>query len=228
MEQKYVVSRPALMQYYNIVGVDFRDVDFRVIDEEERCLEHFSPQNYVDIPNSSAQIDEQMLVFIGRMCTCFGYSEEEEQLKYKYYRAFMGILNVTTNLNLIPEDNTNYKLHFERLNRILLMTMLDLNCMDPINVIQFYEAIRKGSVIDLHLNYRQYPNLLCLTLLGINSDRDIEDYQMFRSDDSIEIDFERISNLLRHINLSDTYTEDEHPFRRLSYRKSLELKNNRK
>ena len=222
MAQKYVVSILLLAQYYNIVGVDFEDIDFESVAKEERYLERFSPRNYVYIPNSSEPIDEQMLVFIDRMCTYFGYSEEEKELKDKYYRAFMGILNVTTNLNLIPEGSTDYKLHFERLNQILLMTMLDLNCMDPINVIQFYEAIRNGSVIDSYQNYRQYPKLLCLTLLGINKNRDIEDYQMFSSDDSIEIDLERISNLLRRINLFDTYIEKEHSFIRLSYRKSLE------
>ena len=228
MAQKYVVSRSLLEQYYNIVGVDFRDIDFESVAKEERYLERFSPRNYVNIPNSSAPIDEQMLVFIDRMCTYFGYSEEDEQLKDKYYRAFMGILNVTTNLNLIPEGSTNYELHFERLNQILLMTMMDLNRMEPINVIQFYEAIRNGSVRDWYLNYSQYPNLLCLTLLGINRNRDIEDYQMFSSDDSIEIDLERTSNPLWHIKLLDTYIGDEHPFIRLSYRKSLELKDNRK
>ena len=41
-------------------------------------------------------------------------------------------------------------------------------------------------------------------------------------------DFERISNLFRHINLLDTYIEGKHPFIRLSYRESLELRNNRK
>lgn len=91
MAQKYVVSRSLLEQYYNIVGVDFEDIDFESVAKEERYLERFSPRNYVYIPNSSAPIDEQMLVFIDRMCTYFGYSEEDEQLKDKYYKAFMGI-----------------------------------------------------------------------------------------------------------------------------------------
>ena len=84
MAQKYVVSRLLLEQYYNIVGVDFEDINFSNIAKKARRLEYFSPKNYVDIPNSSAPIDEQMLDFIYRMCTYFDYSEEEKELKDKY------------------------------------------------------------------------------------------------------------------------------------------------
>lgn len=67
---------------------------------------------------------------------------------------------------------------------------------------------------------------MCLTLLGINRVSEIKDYQIFKSDDSIEIDSDKLTNLLGHINLSDTYTEQnelDYLLKRLSYRKSIEL-----
>lgn len=222
MAHKYRVSLPAILMYYNIVGVDSRDIDINQIGEEVSELEYLSPGNQCYLTHSSERLDEAMQSFLRTMCTSFGYSIEDEQLKMQYYKAYMGIVNITTNLNLIPENSSNYKLHFERLNSILLVVLNSLNSMTIMEVIEFYELIKKNSLRGIMDWYKNYCELILITMLGMNNDSNIEDYKMFEENSS-NIDDERLIGIFNGIKLGDNLKIKEHNFRRLSYRKSLEL-----
>lgn len=38
----YKLSEPAILEYYNMVGVDLKNIDFRYIETESRYLEELS------------------------------------------------------------------------------------------------------------------------------------------------------------------------------------------
>lgn len=196
MATYYKLSEPAILEYYNMVGVDLKKIDFRYIETESRYLEELSPINngHDYIPCSSIEIDSEMQTFLYKMCE-FGYSEEAQSIQNNYHQAYIGIINAATSLNLIPDDSTDYELHFKRLNTVLLTVMRELNFLDIFDVIAIFNLIQNKDIKGI-LSINGCPFTKCLVILAMNPNADLADYNMFSSEDSSLISETNLINLV--------------------------------
>ncbi|MDE5539692.1 MAG: hypothetical protein K2J20_04325, partial [Bacilli bacterium] len=118
MSMYYGLSKPTLTIYYNIVGVNLKDINLDAVPTETRYLEEISPfiNGYDYLPQSSLVVDNEMQIFLERMCSEFGYDDYSLKLKEDYFNSVIGILHTVTSLNIINEAKFNYEVYFERLN----------------------------------------------------------------------------------------------------------------
>lgn len=212
--EKYKISRELLGLYYNIVGVDKSDVNLDYVPNEVRRLEKLSPYSQTEevytLPNSSESIDEQMQILLDRMCS-FGYSEQGQLLKKMFHESFYQILRTVTNLNLIPKDSHDYELHFRRLNMVILLSLTELNQMEPLDVITFANLIKSKSIKDILKFGKSSHNLTLFTLLGMNPNSDLADYTIFE-DNSDKIDYNKLIELVQKNIAHTDYDPDYKPF----------------
>lgn len=195
----YKLSTPSILQYYNMFGLDLKLIDPRTIETEVRYLEDLIPDiAYQTLPKSSLAVAEQLSTFIDKICCLFGYDQESELLKSSYYSSVIGILSVLTSLNLIPEKSENYLLNFERVNRILLLVLSEINNTPFDTVINFANLLGEGKVRELRDLTKTMSYSYLLSILALNPSPDIPDYEMFLSETSSEIDGKKLYELAKN------------------------------
>lgn len=201
----YKLSVPSLYEYYNIMGLDLNLINNASVETEVRDLEELRPDiAYEVLPESSIEVASLYEEIIRKLCSDFGYSEEEINLKTKYYNSVIGILNTVTSLNLIPEISEDYLLNFHRVNSILQLVLREINNAQVEEVITFANFLGEGKARELSRisNALRYTPLFAI--LALNSNNDIPDYEMFVSDESSQIDVEKLLSLVKN-NLNSKY-----------------------
>lgn len=224
MKSIYKLSIPSVLFYYNILGIDIREIDLNYIETEVENLEELTPAAvYYSLPKTSKDIDYQMHILLGTLCTSFGYSEEGELFKENYYRSVIGILNTVTSLNLLQEESCNYTLHFNRLNYIINQTLISINSLSPDRVIRFYKLILNHDIKSILKLASILPILSLLTCLALAPNQENNDYDMF-DENSSEIDLEKLSKLVtKNSSKEIDFMPNSDQFMRLSYKASQEL-----
>lgn len=225
MSRMYVLSKPAILFYYNILGIDIKDIDFNTIETRVRYIEDLSPSAlYENLPESSCEINTQMQLLFERLCTEFGYSEEGQLMKAFYYKSVIGILNTITALNLVPEENANYLLHFERLNSVLTHALTSINSLDINSLIRFFRLINNNDIKAILNEFMSMsPLLSLLTVLALKPTPDNEDYLIFEPDSS-DISPEKLMDLASSaFDTKPNFKPNIGEFKRLSYRQSYDV-----
>lgn len=223
MHSYYKLSVPSILEYYNIMGLDLKLINVESIETEVDNVEELRPDIvYKVLPQSSIEVASLYEEIIRKICSNFGYSEEEINLKTKYYNSVIGILNAVTSLNLIPEISEDYLLNFHRVNSILQLVLREINCAQVEDVITFANFLGEGKARELASisNALRYTPLFAI--LALNSNNNIPDYKMFVSDESSQIDAEKLLSLVKN-NLSSKYEKYKlhRVFNRPSYLKCL-------
>lgn len=182
----YEIPIEDVVLYHNIVG--FYDIsdDISKIKTTVAKFKELSPiPKKNTLPKNTYNIDLEIRHFLERLYTEFDDNLSDIVEQHNYKIAYLGILGQTLNLNLIKDDNL--KDHFERLNTIINIVLSSLNNMDIEDVIKLYEAIKKCDKNEIE---KYQPKKCKLTLLILLSmiDEDINDYEMFITNDEIDID----------------------------------------
>lgn len=199
MHSYYKLSLPTILMYYNICGIDLRTVNPNNIETEVSDLNELLPDGaYQYLPASSIRINNEMQTFLDRMCTYFDYSPESLLMKNLYHSAVIGILNIATSLNLIEEECDNYLLHFERLNTILNIILSEINNTPVETVIEFFNLLSSGNARGLVDLSGSVLGTSLLTVLAMNPNPNIADYEMFANPNSAEIDWEKLFKLVQN------------------------------
>lgn len=211
MSMYYKLSKSTLAMYYNIVGVDLKDINFDFVPTKASYLDKISPFNngYDYLPQSSLAVDNEMQIFLERMCTEFGYDEYSLQKKEAYFNAVICILHTITNLNIINEANFDYELYFERINGILIMALQSINSLSVEEVIYFGYLIKcqnTREILTHGANIEKVKSLSILTYLALNPNSDIPDYEMYESNKSTKINVEKLMEIIN----KNLYSKTDH------------------
>lgn len=212
--------------YYSILGIDMNDVNLveyeKLIDlcQNYIVLEH----NY--LPETCHDLESEMQLFIWTLALEF--TNDLDRLQY--YNAVLGLLNITTQLNLIPEDSEDYILHFKRLNSIIINILYGINRLPKDVIINLWNVINNG---DEKTRYRYILQLIFETdaicfkpiLLAMYGTEANKDYRIFDKDSHI-IDYPKLCRVLSKsvktvfdIDLKSDYSR----FQRPTYKECLEL-----
>lgn len=206
MKSVYVLSPKSVVEYYSIIGVNIKKLNkydtsssIELRDLEE--LDNMVPYNLMkDLPDSSMEIAAEMKYFLHNACTNFGHNEEEMQLKACYIDYVHRILLSATLLNLIPINNFNYKLHFERLNSVILEVLKSINSMEVYEFLDFIKLFGNDKTKN-DKNYfywlRKYPVLVLLLSLAKTDDLDKMDYKIFESPTSSKISYTNLVDIMK-------------------------------
>jgi len=220
MASYYKLSLPIILEYYNVMGLDLTYIDSKNIENEVRDLSELRLDiAYEVLPSSSIKVAEGFESFLDKMCCDFGYDEESLKLKNEYYSSVIGILNAVTSLNLIPSESEDYLLHFERINSILRIVLDEIYYTPTEEVIAFAKLLGEGKVRGLTILTNTLKVTSLLAILALNSNNDIPDYEMFASEESSQIDGEKLISLVKN-NLGSKYVKyalHRHTFNRPSY-----------
>ncbi len=192
----YEIGNFAILQYYNLVGIDVRNLGINVMGRTEVDeIEELSPSNKYDLPESSQLIDQQVQSFLYTACNDFGFDDDSLKHKKEFVDSFWKIVNTCTNLNL-TKDFDDPQLHFERLNTVIHLTLYSLNKINPMDIIQIGRLLNKGDFNRLFALASEY-SIIYLLLIAMSKDADLPDYTMFESDESAKIDYKKMFELLK-------------------------------
>lgn len=212
--------------YHNILGIDLGDVNMtkrqRLIDlcKKMVVLEHdYLPDTCYDIES------EFQLIIWTLVLEC---SDDLE--KIEYYNAVIGLLNITTQLNLIPDDCKDYILHFKRLNSIIINTLYGINRLAKAKVIDLWNVIINS---DEKTRYRYILEFIFKTkaicfkpiILAMYGTENNRDFKMFDKGSHI-ITYHKLCSILSESvkTVFDAALEKEYnEFIRLSYKDCLKL-----
>lgn len=227
MAMMYNLSVTSVLFYYNILGIDLKDIDINNIETRFRNLGDLTPSAlYQYLPKSSSEIDTQVILLFERLCTEFGYSNQSKMMQQFYYRSVIGILNTVTSLNLVPDDDTNYLLHFERLNSILIHALMSINSLEINHLIEFFNLIRKNDLENIIKKFMStIPVLSLLTILALNPNPNSNDYTIFESNSSTISTEKLVSLAMSPIDAKPNFKPNTNAFKRLSYTQSIEVTN---
>lgn len=198
------------------------------IETEVSDLDYLVPDKLYSLPESSQYINQEWLEILDKLCTTFGYSMEGEASQQLYIESVIGILNTATSLNLMEEGREDYTLHFNRLSKIILLVLHEINTMRVEDVCIFYELIKRSLSSQIYNNLKSYPYSSAFCFLAMNDNADIEDYKMFENENSFQIKTENLWKLmLKNVHNNSNYVCLKRNFRRLSYLESKEMELNK-
>lgn len=212
--------------YHNILGIDLNDVDMTECQKLTDLCKRYIVLEHDYLPETCYDIESEFqLVIWTLVLEC---STDLEKLEY--YNAVMGLLNITTQLNLISDGCEDYILHFKRLNSMIINTLYGINRLAKADVIDLWNTIIYS---DEKTRYRYIlkfifaTNAICFKpmLLAMYGTEDNKDYKIFDKESYI-IDYHKLCNILTKAvkTVFDfTLEKEENEFKRLSYNDCLKL-----
>ena len=193
----YHIGLVSIKEWHDICGQRLNASDFegRILTDSEKGpyvetehLEYISPIRFKKAADQSYyEIDNCMKDFLEKTCEMY-----DDETKGQYCRAFIGILKITANLNLIPDNSQDYILYHLRLNTIILEILRGLNYIGAAAVIELYNVILRSSknkTIEEYIgtiksilacNKNGSGTLTMLLVLALGDNPDNEDYKIFK------------------------------------------------
>ena len=192
----YHIGLGSIKEWHDICGQRLNASDFegRILTDSEKGpyvetehLEYISPFRFEEAADQSYyEIDNCIKDFLEKTCEMY-----DDESKGRYHQAFIGILEIIANLNLIPDNSQDYILYHLRLNAIILEILRGLNYMETAEVIELYNVILRSSKNETTEDYiATIKNILkcskhgsetldMLLVLALGNNPDNEDYKIF-------------------------------------------------
>lgn len=197
----YQIGVPSILEYYNIIGVDEKDIDLESLVTESPYLEEIlcgGEHSY--LPAECQLISGGFQKIVARICESFDYSSEEESLKEQYYCAVVHLINVATSVNVIDEDSNDYVLYFRRVNSLLNYILASINALGICDVIHLSNMLAtkdgtaRPSNVFAFIKERNLVSLLPL-LVALYGDEESRDFELF-NEGSFSVDFDKIGEVI--------------------------------
>lgn len=201
----YKIGVPSILEYYNIIGVDEKDIDFESLVTESPYLEEIlRGEEHSYLPPECQLISGGFQKIVARLCEKFDYSSESEALKEQYYCAVIHLINVATSVNVIDEDSNDYVLYFRRVNSLLNYILASINALDICDVIHLSNMLAtpdgeaKPSSVFAFIKEKNLVPLLPL-LLALYGDEESRDFEIF-NEGAYSVDFDKIGEVISASN----------------------------
>lgn len=226
----YQVGIPSILEYYNIIGVDKDDIDWKSVVTEAPYLEEIlCGEEHSYLPHECQKISAEWRMIIARLCEDFDYSSEGEELKDLYHHAVIHLLNVATSVNVIDEISNNYVLYFGRVNTLIHYVLAAINALDIYDVIRLSNILTEKDnatrIVKVYafIKEKKQPYLFPM-LAALFGNEESRDFEMF-DEEKCSINFDKLSNMIsastQYASLQDISASYVYP--RPSFRLCLKL-----
>ena len=215
------LKKEILSFYYQVLGLEVNEYDAQMTNLTPANLEKLLPVKAVLLPSSSFILEMELRKFLKQLLTQTNNDEQKRQILH----STIGILNTVQHLNLLPPQQLDSQLLFERWNQVFISTFSELNELSFFFPNYFYDEICTQKANRVLCIAPRDSKMAFLTYIAMHDNPKNPDYLMFLNSTSLKIDLERLK-LLSQMNYyhQEILVGSPTQFNRESYQKVLKSK----